>query len=45
MIQQLAGLCYVAPFVSRLAGLTIARQTAAAAVHPERPQQDAQRRG
>jgi hypothetical protein len=34
MIQQLAGLGYVALFVSRLVGLTIARQTAASAAPP-----------
>jgi hypothetical protein len=40
MIEQLAGLGYVALFVSRLVGLTISRQTAAAAIQPERPHQD-----
>ena len=36
MIQQLAGLGYIALFVSRLVGLTIARQQASAhATHPE----------
>src|SRR3954470_22605452 len=36
MIEQLAGLGYVALFVSRLVGLTISRQTAAAASPPQR---------
>jgi hypothetical protein len=43
MIQQLAGLGYVALFVSRLVGLTIARQTAASAVPPA--SEDAPHRG
>ena len=38
MIQQLAGLGYVALFVSRLVGLTIARQTAASAAPPPSPE-------
>ena len=45
MIQQLAGLGYVALFVSRLVGLTISRQTAASAPAPEHPHEDAARRG
>lgn len=39
MIQQLAGLGYVALFVSRLVGLTISRQTAAAALPLVPPEQ------